>query len=275
MAEDESRAPMTARTGRFDGRALLRLGLWSMAATVAVAIAVLVSSSEVGLRRISLAFSGVQSLSTAQPREITSRDSGEMQRLSETLRQINTDRLRMIARLDTIERHLDDLTGSINRGTAAAQPPAPDNPPVVESSSPPSPPLGAIAVPSNPGAQTQQAPPAASQQSPVAGPAQEPSPADAPATTKADFGVDLGSAQTIDGLRVLWTSIKGRHGTLLEGMRPIIAIREPSRPGNMELRLVVGPIPSAALAARLCVVMNAAGAICQPAVFDGQRLALR
>lgn len=96
-----------------------------------------------------------------------------------------------------------------------------------------------------------------------------------PPVTKVDFGVDLGSAQTVDGLRALWTQVKAKHGTLLEGMRPIVSIRENSKPGSMELRLVVGPIPSAALAARLCVVMNAAGAICQPAVFDGQRLALR
>jgi hypothetical protein len=34
-------------------------------------------------------------------------------------------------------------------------------------------------------------------------------------------------------------------------------------------------LPNAATAARLCMSMTAAGAICQPAVFNGQRLAIR
>jgi hypothetical protein len=47
------------------------------------------------------------------------------------------------------------------------------------------------------------------------------------------------------------------------------------RPGGMDLHLVVGPIPNAATAARLCATITAAGALCQPSSFDGQRLALR
>jgi hypothetical protein len=94
-------------------------------------------------------------------------------------------------------------------------------------------------------------------------------------TAKVDFGVDLGSAPTLEGLRALWLSSKSRHATLLDGLRPIISIREHSKPGSMELRLVAGPIATAALAARLCAVLTTVGAICQPAVFDGQRLALR
>ena len=48
-----------------------------------------------------------------------------------------------------------------------------------------------------------------------------------------------------------------------------------ARPGGAEFRLIAGPLPNAAAAARLCATMTAAGAICAPAVFDGQRLAVR
>ena len=74
----------------------------------------------------------------------------------------------------------------------------------------------------------------------------------------------------------MWTSAKGKHAKLLDGMRPIIALRENARPGNVELRLVAGPLPSArAGGSELCVVIITAGTVCQPAVFDGQRLAMR
>ena len=52
-------------------------------------------------------------------------------------------------------------------------------------------------------------------------------------------------------------------------------MRERPRAGGIELRLIAGPIPNAATAARLCGAMTAAGAICAPALFDGQRLAGR
>ena len=47
------------------------------------------------------------------------------------------------------------------------------------------------------------------------------------------------------------------------------------RPGSVELRLVVGPLGNAAAAARLCSVIAGTGSLCQPAMFDGQRLVLR
>jgi hypothetical protein len=92
---------------------------------------------------------------------------------------------------------------------------------------------------------------------------------------KTEFGLDLGSATTVEALRTAWTAALRRHGPLLEGLRPVVQMRERPRPGGMELRLIAGPVPNAAAAARLCVSMTAAGAICAPAVFEGQRLAVR
>jgi hypothetical protein len=62
---------------------------------------------------------------------------------------------------------------------------------------------------------------------------------------------------------------------MLEGLRPVIAIREGARPGAVELRLIAGPLANASIAARLRAALAAAGQACQPAVFDGQRLALQ
>ncbi len=58
-------------------------------------------------------------------------------------------------------------------------------------------------------------------------------------------------------------------------MRVAVQTRERGRSVAVELRLIAGPLPNAATAARLCATMTAAGAICAPTMFDGQRLAGR
>ena len=76
-------------------------------------------------------------------------------------------------------------------------------------------------------------------------------------------------------MRTLWTRLKANQPGLLEGLRPIVALREGQRGGAPELRLIAGPLANASVAARLCAALAAAGQACQPAVFDGQRLALQ
>jgi hypothetical protein len=93
--------------------------------------------------------------------------------------------------------------------------------------------------------------------------------------TRTEFGVDVGGNHTLEGLRNLWASIRGRHGALFENLRPLVAVREGDKPGAVELRLVAGPLSNAVAAARLCATLAGAGIACQPTVFDGQRLALR
>jgi hypothetical protein len=77
----------------------------------------------------------------------------------------------------------------------------------------------------------------------------------------------------VEGLRNLWTAIKGTQAPLLEGLRPVVAVRDGAKPG-VELRLVAGPLANAGVAAKLCAALTDAGLTCAPAVFDGQRLAL-
>ena len=105
--------------------------------------------------------------------------------------------------------------------------------------------------------------------------ADEQSPAGSTATAT-DFGIDLGGANSVNGLRTLWATLKGKYPQLLNNMWPVMAVRDrPKQPGTVELRLVAGPLPNAGHAARLCASFAALAITCQPTVFDGQRLALR
>ena len=90
-----------------------------------------------------------------------------------------------------------------------------------------------------------------------------------------DARVDVGGNASIEGLRSLWGTLKSAQPALFDGLRPIIAVREGQKPGAVELRLIAGPLPNASIAARLCAALSTAGQSCQPAVFDGQRLALQ
>jgi hypothetical protein len=92
---------------------------------------------------------------------------------------------------------------------------------------------------------------------------------------KTEFGIDLGTAPTVDGLRALWTTLKSQHNALLDGLQPVIAMHESDKPGIVAIRLVAGPLANAAAAARLCVALAGTITACQPAAFEGQRLASR
>jgi hypothetical protein len=279
VAEEETRASLTEFIRRFTGPTIWRLGQWSVAAIAAVSLAYFIASSDLGVRRMGTAFSNVQGLPPAP--SVQPRDNGEVVRLSEALRRLTVDRDRLLDRVETLERNFDDLTGSIARNSAPPRASENTPPPPPETSAPPQViPMSAPAVINAPPGPAN-GPAAPMQQSIPVPTAQEAAADDTaknsanPATTKVDFGIDLGSAATVEGLRTLWSSAKVKHAKLLDGMRPIIALRENAKPGNVELRLVAGPLPTAAAAARLCVVIITAGTVCQPAVFDGQRLAMR
>lgn len=101
-----------------------------------------------------------------------------------------------------------------------------------------------------------------------------PAAADGPAA-RPEFAIDLGGSTTVGGLRALWEKTRARQLKHLGNLRPLISVREGVRPGSTELRLVAGPFSNAAAAARLCAALVVSGVPCQPAMFDGQRLAQR
>lgn len=102
-----------------------------------------------------------------------------------------------------------------------------------------------------------------------------PTPASGTPAPRTEFAVDLGSEPNVDALRARWTNLRGSHAPVLGALRPLVTIREGTRPGGVELRLIAGPLANAGDAARVCASLQAKGVNCRTAVFDGQRLAMR
>jgi hypothetical protein len=90
----------------------------------------------------------------------------------------------------------------------------------------------------------------------------------------ADFGVDLGTANSISGLRALWRGLAKSHKAQLEGLRPLLTVHERRNGLGLQLRLIAGPIKDAAAAARICAALGEAARDCKTTAFDGQRLAV-
>jgi hypothetical protein len=94
------------------------------------------------------------------------------------------------------------------------------------------------------------------------------------AVQRTEFGVDLGAANSIEGLRALWRSLL-KSNTALTALRPIIVVKERSNGLGMQLRLVAGPLSDAAAAAKICAGLTESERVCETSVFDGQRLAMK
>ena len=93
---------------------------------------------------------------------------------------------------------------------------------------------------------------------------------------RTEFGVDLGTANSVNGLRALWLGLlKSRSNAPLTALRPIIVIKEGTNGLGMQLRLVAGPLNDAGAAARICAVLTENKRPCETAIFDGQRLSLK
>lgn len=259
-----------------------RLAAWGALTLITVGAAFLAAYSETGSQR--LALGGTAATAAGPAGQTASRLDGEIEarRLAEAVRALAADRDRLQARISVLERSLDDVTGSVSGGAAGerpatARPGASPLPPAlapgavvsIETTRAPTPPAPSVAANQGP------APAASPGRAAYAAPPTTDAGAAASTATRTEFGIDLGSAPTVEGLRNLWSSVKASHEPLLEGLRPVIAVRDGGKAGVIELRLVAGPLANASVAARLCAALAAAGLTCQPAVFDGQRLALK
>jgi hypothetical protein len=241
---------------QFDVSSFSRLGWWGAAAIASLLVAVAAIRSDAGSRRLAAAFNGTpqkQAAKTAPP-------DTETRRLTETVRDLADDRDRLFARVTLLERNVEDVTGSVNARAAIDM-------------------KGPI-LPSGPSFMSTVTAPKTIDSFPVNRVASSPAAADdsAPApqstATITRFGIDIGGGHSVESLRDLWKSAKAAHTRLFETLRPVIAVRD-VKPGKAELRLVIGPLPDASDAAKLCAALAAKGWTCSTAVFDGQRLALR
>ena len=103
----------------------------------------------------------------------------------------------------------------------------------------------------------------------------EPDPTTEIAARRTEFGVDVGGANSVPGLRALWRGLlKSRANAALTALRPIIVIKENNNGLGMQLRLVAGPINDAAAAAKICASLTVSDRGCTTTVFEGQRLTM-
>ena len=93
------------------------------------------------------------------------------------------------------------------------------------------------------------------------------------AVQRTEFGVDVGGANSLGGLRALWRGLKSNAA--LAALRPIIVVKESTTGLGMQLRLVAGPLADAAAAAKICAALLESQRPCETTVFDGQRLAVK
>jgi hypothetical protein len=266
---------------RFGLRDLSRVAAWGLVALGALTLAAYAASTELGKDRLILAVANFRGVPPPERLARTPADIRNRQ-LTEMLRELSADRTQLAARLDTLERSVGDMTGSIAKISAPKVAAIPWPAPLI--SAPDAQIATAVPFPapapasSTPAVQapTASTPPIPAPDVPLpraAAPQNPPIEEAAKEAAKPEFGVDLGRANSIEGLRQLWNAVKGRHGNALEGLRPIVALREIPRTNGVEVRLVAGPIANAAAAARLCA--NLPGVTCHPTVFEGQKLALR
>lgn len=94
------------------------------------------------------------------------------------------------------------------------------------------------------------------------------------AAKRTDFAVELGSANSVGGLRALWRGLRHLNGEL-GALNPIIVIKEARTGLGMQLHLAAGPLKDAAAAAKICAVLAEARRPCETTVYDGQRLAMK
>ena len=89
---------------------------------------------------------------------------------------------------------------------------------------------------------------------------------------RTQFGLDIGGASSMVGLRALWSGVRKSHPSQFAALRPVLAIRQNKNGFGLQVHVVAGPIPDAAAAAKLCAALAADNRQCETAIFDGQRL---
>jgi hypothetical protein len=228
---------------------LWRLVVWGSTAATVLLVAVLSSRGVVGSQRAAVAASTlgggtvaiVQPMPTPPPAVVRAIDdqAAETKKLADAVRDLTADNDELKSRLAVVEHSVDDVTGSIARqAQATAPPPWPDGPPVPSTPAA----IAAVLAPALP--------------------------------LPMEYGVDIGSAVSIQALRARWAGIRSAHPQLFDGLAPTISLSELPPSNRPELRLVVGPLVSADAATKLCSTLERFRLTCQPTIFAGRHLAL-
>jgi hypothetical protein len=259
----------------------MRLAGWGVAASAALLFAVIAANSGSGRERLSTAFAGINGTQAAEAARAEAvqaaqlarlaANEGDTRRLTEIVRSLAGDRERLMARLATIERGLEDITGSIQK-QAVTPPAAPASPPPAVATEPP-PKLATVPPQTMAPAEPASVPPPEPPNRPTAAPPPGAIP-ELEAIQRPAAGVDVGGAKDFDGLRTLWNTINASYAELFEGLHPIVSVRENNKSRTAELRLIAGPITDVENASRICTTLAAAKRYCRLVSFEGQPLAL-
>src|SRR5258707_8156172 len=236
---------------------LLWLGGWGGAAAIALLILAITTQTENATERLRRIFAIKEPAIAQMPPRIAQLES-DVQLLSGQVRALTADRERLLGRIALLESSIDDMTGAIKKQAAttaalAAKPALPSPPiamPTVTGSPPPTAnlaiptPIATLAIrPDAPSADAVPLPPPRVAAAP-------PADSEVSTTNPIEFGLDLGGAATVDGIRQRWTTVKASFGPLLSGMYPL-APRE-RRAGATGYRLGLRPLPNSITATRLC-----------------------
>jgi len=276
------------RRRRRDVRAFLWLCGWGGATAIALIAFVITSQTKTANDRLRRIFAINEPSAVAQMPPRVAQLEIETQFLTEQMRALAADRDRLAGRITLLESSIDDMTGAIKKQAAAtaaalAAKTTPPPPSVSGTTAPPAATLRPAAAAPNATANTTTNASAAQSDVPAmstgavplpparvaAAPANEPEPAPIPI----EFGLDLGGAATVDGVRQRWVTVKANFGPLLSGMYPLAAHEH--RAGSTGYRLVVGPLPNSAAATGLCAHFTAARTACRSVKFDGEQIAQR
>jgi hypothetical protein len=259
-------APMTSSTAAIMPSTLYRFqreGLWGAAMMAALLVAALATQSDVGAQRLSHILASLDASPQAPARTFDAEAAARQ--LTQAVRTLAQDRDRLATRLATVERDMDDLTGSIKQQTEAAK--------TAQSQSTSVWPIDAPPVPMTPAdiaamVKSVSPPPTRTAAANAA------AVSDAPAAATPSYGADIGTAMSMKTLQARWASLRAAHPQLFDGMHPIVAMRQNAHVNHTELHLVVGPYSSADAAAQFCSLLGTFHLQCQPTMFDDRHLAL-
>jgi hypothetical protein len=200
----------------------------------------------------------------------------ETQMLIEQVRALKADRDRLAGRVALLESSVDDMTGTIKRQAAATAAALAARTTAI-SPQPGAAPAAASATPAAVAAPEAKTDPVITASVPLppgrASAAQASAEPDTQAARSNAFGLDLGGASTLNGVRERWMTVKAGFGPLLSGLHPLAAPER--RKGKAGYRLVVGPLPNSPAATGLCAHFNAAHTPCRAVKFEGEQIAQR
>lgn len=264
---------------------LWRQAGWGLAAVAALFVAVLSTRDDGAMERVGSLFVSLNLMPAPAAKRQFDAEAAARQ-LAQAVRGLVDDRDRLASRLAALERDMGDMTGSIKsqieavKAAKAEPPPWPDAaPPVpmtpadiaamIKTVTPTPDPAAAPPVPSPPAAAANPSP--SSQQATAAATA----PAETPAPAGTAYGADIGTATTIKALHARWTWLRTAHPALFEGLQPLVSLKQNPRTNRAELHLIVGPYSNADAAEQFCDFIVPFHLTCEPAMFDGSRLALQ